>query len=447
MKSEHYNIDGLILKKPDIRNFKLGSVFTLPKLKDLPREFCLPKRPIKNQGNSDKCTAYASCLASELQEGVELNPDFTFAVGKDIEGNPDSWGCDIESMLKAHTKVGAIETKDIPLNFVPNSTEARYLKNWSTDLMEKAYLNKKETYFQVKGEYDAFDDIRASIFKFKQAVIMGVVWSWGNKAYIDEIDDDGGGHCIHAIGWKVKNGKEYLIVPNSYGEGFGDEGYNYISREVVNHYVDMYGAYILVDMEREDAEWYINNKIKKDDNWLVQFFKIAMTKKLIDLLKSFFIIKQEELKVELKKKSMNEKLYELAKSKIGIDVSPRDIAPDDLACAESVSTLLNIVDPTIPVMTGTYVLWDFIKDDIRFERIYEPVAGCVVISPTGLGNGVLKNGHTGIYISDTEICSNSSYPDKNGVIGLWTQNYTRESWRARYYYKGGYPVYLFKFKS
>jgi len=446
MKSEHYNISGCILKTPDKRNFKLGQVFNLPKLKDLPREFCLPKRPIKDQGGSDKCTAYASCSASELQEDVELNPDFTFAVGKDIEGNPDSWGCDIESMLKAHTKIGAIEQKDVPQNFVPNSTEARYLKNWDTSLVEKAHLNKKETYFEIEGPYDAFDNIKASIWYFrdtKKAAIIGVVWSWGNKTYIDSVDDDGGGHCIHIIGVKLHKGKEYLIVPNSYGENFGDKGYNYLSREVINHYVDMYGAYMLVDMEREDAEWYINNKIKKDDNWLVQFFKLAMGRKLLTLLQELlFRTKQEEVK----KKSMNEQLYLKAKEKLGTDFTPDWVVPDEFSCAFALSTILKELVPTLPIIVNTGELYRYMKSSPLFEEIPQPIdkieKGSIIIAPTGMNTrpDIMPNGHCFIAGENEVYMSNSSFN------GLWSENYTRESARQRYAHRGGFPLFVFKLK-
>jgi hypothetical protein len=34
----------------------------------------------------------------------------------------------------------------------------------------------------------------------------------------------------------------------------------------------------------------------------------------------------------------------------------------------------------------------------------------------------------------------------DSATGLWSVNFTRESWRKRYYYRGGYPVYLYRIK-
>ena len=57
---------GLRKLPPDTRDFKLGNVFDLPKLEELPSEFILGEPIIHNQGNTDFCTAYATCGMSEL---------------------------------------------------------------------------------------------------------------------------------------------------------------------------------------------------------------------------------------------------------------------------------------------------------------------------------------------------------------------------------------------
>lgn len=124
----------------------------------------------------------------------------------------------------------------------------------------------------------------------------------------------------------------------------------------------------------------------------------------------------------------------------GVDASPNNLAPNEVGCAESVTTILNQIDPRIPVLTGTGQLYSYLAGNSRFRRIYDPHAGCIVISPTGMrfANSDMPNGHTGIYINNTDIMSNSS------ATGLWTQNYNRDTWRSRYYDQGKYPVILFE---
>jgi hypothetical protein len=141
-------------------------------------------------------------------------------------------------------------------------------------------------------------------------------------------------------------------------------------------------------------------------------------------------------------------IAELAKSKIGVDASPKDNAPDELACAESVSTILREIDPTFPLLLSTERMYIYLVSSKKWQKILTPEAGCIVISPTGYqmsSRPDMPNGHVGLYITDNLICSNDS------ATGKWKQNYTRESWRERYYYgyhKHPYPVYpVFCFKK
>jgi predicted carbohydrate-binding protein with CBM5 and CBM33 domain len=76
----------------------------------------------------------------------------------------------------------------------------------------------------------------------------------------------------------------------------------------------------------------------------------------------------------------------------------------------------------------------------EWERVDLPDKGCVIISPTGYAGpgGILSNGHTGIVGVDGNIMSNDS------ATGLFTQNYTIESWRKRYVDQGKFPMAFFR---
>jgi hypothetical protein len=129
-----------------------------------------------------------------------------------------------------------------------------------------------------------------------------------------------------------------------------------------------------------------------------------------------------------------EHLLELARTKVGEDVSPNDIAPDELGCAESVSTLLGTLIK-FPVIVSTKVLYETLKNDTRFERTLKLEAGNIIISPTGYGTG---HGHTGIIGEHEIIYSNDS------DTGTWQPNYTITSWVNNYRKKKGFPIFVFK---
>ncbi|MEQ9135767.1 MAG: hypothetical protein RLO51_11200 [Thalassobaculum sp.] len=131
-------------------------------------------------------------------------------------------------------------------------------------------------------------------------------------------------------------------------------------------------------------------------------------------------------------------LCQAAAAAEGADASPADLAPDELGCAETVSTIVRGVLPDFPVITGTWTLWDALEHDKRFQRIAlaMPECGDIIISPTVPGKPF--PGHTGIFAADGKIRSNDS------ESGTFEKNYTPDSWYRRYATMGRYPIYIYR---
>lgn len=256
----------------DRRDFRLGAFVSYPKLSELPERFALTGRVwVKDQRDSDFCTQYAFCGASELQEDVRLVPEYTFAWAKRLSGTVDEWGCDLREAAKAQVKVGAIEEQHRPEGFTIEEKGADFLRrveNWPNDLARKALRHRKKSYFSVLGPYEAFDDIRAAIWKFrnkKQAVVSGVMWHWDE----DEVDltgvtENGSPHAILFVGWRG----DYLLGVNSKGRVAHENGYFYMHKDVINYWAPLYGAFMLTDIEKDDAKYHIERGIKWDWSWL-----------------------------------------------------------------------------------------------------------------------------------------------------------------------------------
>lgn len=133
--------------------------------------------------------------------------------------------------------------------------------------------------------------------------------------------------------------------------------------------------------------------------------------------------------------SNREKLLQEAKKSIGLEVSPQDIAPDELACAESACNVIRKVFRDFPVLTYTPRLHEELKRDKRFKGTLDLEPGNIIISPTEYGSGIFP-GHVGIILEDGKIASNTS---RNG---LWEANYTINTWVDRYRNKGGFPIFF-----
>lgn len=270
---------GLKEKKIDERDYKLGAMWDLPRLEDLPREFIVGLPPVLDQGSgTDLCAAAAAHSAAFLHEKTPMAWKWLFAVGKWKEGDVDSFGLELRTAAKVLCKYGIPNESDIPEDFKDKSPEfLRRIENWPEELFDKAIKNRQGSFFDVTGPYDAYDNLKATIFKFaseENAVIFGVKWGWSiDQLIMDSVPEYGSGHALTHIGWREKDGIEYLYIQNSYGEDAGENGRHYFSREVINANIAKYGAIMFHDMTAEDAEYYLQNGIKYNDNWVVAFIK------------------------------------------------------------------------------------------------------------------------------------------------------------------------------
>lgn len=127
---------------------------------------------------------------------------------------------------------------------------------------------------------------------------------------------------------------------------------------------------------------------------------------------------------------MPKTLVELCESCIGKDVTPMDNVPDEVACAETVSTLVRKVYPDFPFHVSTANMDKALQSPTSNWMLVDvPEAGDIVISPT-VGK---KIGHVGICMGNNFIASNNSF----GVNrGLFTKNYSVLSWNNVYKKKG-----------
>ena len=277
----------------DERELKLGGVFDQPKIEDVPAEFSVLNTDVltKNQGNTDLCAAVSSSGAREVQELVELDYEFLFALAKSIEGDADGWGLSLDSVGKAWIKYGTIERKDRPASLEGKDLDyLRKLENWPNlpSLLNKASVHKAGSYMWTKGRYaSCFDNIKTWVWKFKtekRLPIMGITWGFYIRSvFIDTPVPFGTGHAmfLHPKGFVKRNGKEYMVVQNSYGIEAGERGHHYLSREVIDDGVTKYGAIMFQDITPEEARYYQENGAKKES---IMEVIISLCKRTVALL-------------------------------------------------------------------------------------------------------------------------------------------------------------------
>jgi len=264
---------------PRDRNFAMGAIFGTPPLPPLKSFRVFEPKKIKNQGETDKCSAYANSYALEAHEGVEINPDYLFAKSKEISGNIEAWGQDLRTACKAPVKYGAIEENTELYNIIAQGRDySANWRNWGFKYDLSAAVHKQNTFFSVSGRYDLFDNIRANLWdrrEKKDAVITGALWrpQW---LYLPEgvipktqFGRDGYGHAFCFIGQEFIKDEPYLVALLSNGE-IGDKGYFYFPREIVNNEMT-YGNYMFIDMAKEAVLRKVN-AFDRFFRWLKWFY-------------------------------------------------------------------------------------------------------------------------------------------------------------------------------
>lgn len=255
----------------DRRDFSHNKVFgTIEEVPDIDFVVAEPKW-IEDQQDSDYCTGYSSSSVSEDQEDVDLCPIFSFAAIKSIDGKPDEWGSDLRSACKAAVKVGFLEKKDSPYTVDDKRETVVYLSNWPKGLIEKALDHKKESYFRVDEGEDIFELMRRALWQHKNkkcSISTGTTWrkDWtlAKGGIIPNFPSHPlVGHALKIFGQKIIMDEPYLMTQLSNGEGIGDKGIFYFSREIINRDFK-FGAFMFIDMPQEEARrlaWSIWRRI------------------------------------------------------------------------------------------------------------------------------------------------------------------------------------------
>lgn len=139
-----------------------------------------------------------------------------------------------------------------------------------------------------------------------------------------------------------------------------------------------------------------------------------------------------------------EKIYLRARSLVGTDASPRNNAPNELACAESVSSIIHFVVPGFPVVLSTSDLNALFEKYSNWNEVPASDAGPgdIIIAPTGTGgmNGI-THGHTEIISENGRLMGNQSFGPHQGK---WMEDMTIEEFFDYFKTKGGYDIHIYR---
>lgn len=129
---------------------------------------------------------------------------------------------------------------------------------------------------------------------------------------------------------------------------------------------------------------------------------------------------------------------------LGIDFTPNSTTPNEVACAEAVSTILKKAGLLSKVITGTWTLMDTLDKDKNWVYTANPVEGDVVVFATGTS----KYGKNAPFVGHTFIIGkNGLWYSNDSWSGKWSATYTKEMALERYEKTGGYTPFYYTYIS
>lgn len=192
--------------------------------------------------------------------------------------------------------------------------------------------------------------------------------------------------------------------------------------------IDAEGLHVFDSYDHSKKVLSIDHKIKRAKRiWLNRRTKTA-SMSMIQLLQEV-----------IRRLTMKSTLISVTLDNLNSDLDPLNIVDNEVACAITVSRLIQKIDPTFKDITGTWTLWDTLKKHPRCTKLLQPEPGAIIISPTGTGKG---SGHVGICLENGTIASNTSYGPYAGKL---TINFTQDTWRTRYGIKQSMPIDYFRY--
>lgn len=208
----------------------------------------LPKVKIKSQGNTGRCTAYASTEMLEIlnliETGkyVELSPEFQYYNEKKLDGNTRN-GSTPKQAMKASARYGVCE---VEYHNFSRKSDKDLLKISPT---LKAYENSQKYKIQSYCRVNTVEEFKHALCMDNSPVSIAIYISGSSihKVKSGAIPFPSGkirsGHNVLIVGYDdnkvvVRDNKKYtgcFLMQNSWGEKWGEKGYAWIPYE----YIDM----------------------------------------------------------------------------------------------------------------------------------------------------------------------------------------------------------------
>lgn len=224
--------------RKDHRDYSLQRTFGSPLKSQIPAEFNFDAGLTNPNQDADGfplgCTAYTSSELAQDTDKKKYLPKYTYGKTCEIEG--------IGSDSPQYEKMAC---------GIPDSLKSTIVYGLDDGFGADPLRNRRGAYYEVLNGAtgDHFDAVVSAMWDQQRSVCVGTQWQyeWFNTSqgiitslYVPRSESPW--HCFKICGVKVIQGVSYLIAKPWIGVQFGDRGFCYFPREVVNKMLSINGS-------------------------------------------------------------------------------------------------------------------------------------------------------------------------------------------------------------
>ena len=273
---------GAVEDTNDRRDYKIEDILGTPKeieALNIPQEFnVLENQPVKYQNGVPSCIGQATALAKQLDEGKELSARGVYLKCKELDGNTN-WGTSFRQAQKVMIQFGVPEENLLPEDHSKGTVHYINPEFWTEKIAVNAKEHANESYYSIGKKITLgssyFETAIAAMFKFQKPFVTGCMWysDYNDMAGRDFITPNPvgkqiGGHGYVGKGVKIIRGQRCIIMQNSYGKWWGDDGDFYVNEEWFNKHA--YLGWMHIDLPKNlpiDRRYFpMDNKYYKKEN-------------------------------------------------------------------------------------------------------------------------------------------------------------------------------------
>ncbi len=183
---------------------------------------------VKDQGNSNACWAFGTCASTEsailIAGGSSRDLSEQYLCNCDANASCDNGGWFTHWLFKDNGR-GVVYESDVPFQGTDqscgNNTYHEKVTSWGwTD-------GVSDSGWPQLNHNASTTEIKEAIYNHGPVAANSNSDCWANTTAIQDVNCTGGPHIVTIVGWDDANGG-YWIIKNSWGTGWGDNGYLYL---------------------------------------------------------------------------------------------------------------------------------------------------------------------------------------------------------------------------